>query len=348
MDEEILALLKRYHQREDYEKRATPGGKAKIIDFIASRDSVLDEEILSIKKLTKVASHLIADGSILSDGELEKIINFNMEGAEVCRSGDSELEPDNLKTMECHFNAHAGSIAKTLYAKTRKLIWAKKWYEYDRTSADIGIIVDTKHSAFMFSQAADAAMWIFKRTKDFTWAEKAYDCYLLSAEQTESKKHCAHTYSHAGDVAKLIYSKTNDIIWAKRVYDGYKISAEKCIGVDDRHGAYTNGFAGSAAEAIYRKTKDITWLEIAYNHYEESAKLVKKFNEKDSVDKNRFAGRIAIAMLAKTKDPMWAERAIDGYNSFINYYKTNPDHTMNILVDTLKSQVDSLRERLTE
>lgn len=199
-------------------RKINPDDVPAIIRFISETSSVLDRDIIFVKRLTKVAAKHILDLYPDSlDGLLERVFRFHEEGINLIEAELNRSETDsedtfyifNLREMMSHIYGHAGDVARTLFTKTDDMAWAEKWYYMAEKSAtlssDLAIEaakkagdLDKEHQEgfrwFKFSYKiggytshafrilADAACEVFSKTKSVEWANKSYDPYLKSAE----------------------------------------------------------------------------------------------------------------------------------------------------------------------
>ncbi|MBS3121468.1 hypothetical protein J4434_01110 [Candidatus Woesearchaeota archaeon] len=328
---------------QNYEELKDPECKKKVLEYLAEHETVEDEEVVFIKRLTKTASHIIKSDPDSIDEFLEDLYTFNLTGAKKAFSilndkENKDYSSNQLLNMTLHFLTYAGDIAMVLFKKTGDIFWAEKWYDLHRKSADTGMGIDTKHSVYVYSFAGNAARALFDKTGDITWAEKWYDSYYKSAESSKdfNKKHSVHCYGFAGNAARALFDKTGDITWAEKWHECYKLSAElssefdlasfdptsvealSTICYDPKHSAHAYSFAGFAAKERFKKRPETERTE--------------------------------------TK---WAEEAISCYQKFLAYYKpiyciegenkSRPEgliHKINSDISYLKRQIDYISKQL--
>lgn len=170
--------------RKEYDgPKVSPECKALVLKYISAHESVADENILFIKRLTKVASHILSSDPDSLDGLLERLYKFNIEGADMSKAnGLDRYTQKNLLSMQSHFNSHAGSTSKEKFDRTGDVSWAEKWYDSEKLSAEISAEFDPKHSAHAYSFTGDAAKVIFEHLLsegrvEKKWAKRAIKCY---------------------------------------------------------------------------------------------------------------------------------------------------------------------------
>ena len=219
---------------QNYEELKDPECKKKVLEYLAEHETVEDEEVVFIKRLTKTASHIIKSDPDSIDEFLEDLYTFNLTGAKKAFSilndkENKDYSSNQLLNMTLHFLTYAGDIAMVLFKKTGDIFWAEKWYDLHRKSADTGMGIDTKHSVYVYSFAGNAARALFDKTGDITWAEKWYDSYYKSAESSKdfNKKHSVHCYGFAGNAARAWFKKRpeterTETKWAEEAISCYQ------------------------------------------------------------------------------------------------------------------------------
>lgn len=271
-----------------YGKSVDERCKAQVLEFIAAHESVLGEDLLTIKRLTRVAHKICFSDLSLPDNIVEKLLLFNLEGITLINSDKkTEYEPSRLQTIESHLYAYAAEAAKVLAYKTGELSWAKQWHNLRMISATKSGDSDPKHSAHSYSIGGQGAKSVFNAIKkeDVPWKEKVYwtkqwyGAYMLSAIISEGfdLEHSAHSYSNAADAAKAVYDILDEIEgisleekvdWAKKWYSSNKSSATLSMDFDQKHAAHSYYWAAEAASNVFSKTKNPTWAIESIEKYE--------------------------------------------------------------------------------
>ena len=287
---------------QNYDTLSSDECKIRVMQFIRETPSVLDYDIVFIKKLTKVANHVLKSDPDSLDEFLERVFDFNIEGVKKIRAGLDGYTQNNLLILESHFLTYAGDAAKALFEKTSDLSWAEKWYNTEKLSADMTIGIEPQKAVYSYSFAGDAARVLFKKTDDINWAKKQYDAYEASGVMsvTTDPQHAAYVYGHAGDAAKALFEKTSDLSWAEKWYNTKKLSADMTIGIEPQFAAHTFCLAGDAARMVCKE------------------------------------------LPKRTRKIKWAKRAIECYNNFLDYYKLNPNPQMEKLIDKVNSDISFL------
>src|SRR3989338_5064549 len=194
-----------------------------VVEYLHKTESVSGKDINFIKRLTKVAHHVMQSSHTLDD-LLFKLYSFNMEGVKRLRDGaEADRSENNLISLESHLLAYAGNAAKALFEQRKDISWAEKWYPSYKTSADITRTSEPAHSAHAYSFAGNAAKALFEITEDLSWAEKWYLATKTSADMTRDTdpKHSAHAYSFAGNAAKALSRITHNKSWARAAIECY-------------------------------------------------------------------------------------------------------------------------------
>ena len=261
---------------QNYEELKDPECKKKVLEYLAEHETVEDEEVVFIKRLTKTASHIIKSDPDSIDEFLEDLYTFNLTGAKKAFSilndkENKDYSSNQLLNMTLHFLTYAGDIAMVLFKKTGDIFWAEKWYDLHRKSADTGMGIDTKHSVYVYSFAGNAARALFDKTGDITWAKKWHECYKLSAE-----------LSSEFDLAS---------------FDPTSVEALSTICYDPKHSAHAYSFAGFAAKERFKKRPETErtetkWAEEAISCYQKFLAYYKPIYCIEGENKSRPEGLI--------------------------------------------------------
>ncbi len=306
-----------------YGKSVDERCKAQVLEFIAAHESVLGEDLLTIKRLTRVAHKICFSDLSLPDNIVEKLLLFNLEGITLINSDKkTEYEPSRLQTIESHLYAYAAEAAKALAYKTGELSWAKQWHNLRMISATKSGDSDPKHSAHSYSIGGQGAKSVFNAIKkeEVPWKEKVY--------------------------------------WAKQWYEADMLSAIISEGFDLKHSAHSYSNAADAAKAVYEVLdrtegipleEQVDWAKKWYSSNISSATLIAGFNQKHAAHSYCWAAEAASHVFSKTKDPTWAIEAIEDYGRFLKYYESQPyliDDRIGKLINTVRGKITNLKEEI--
>lgn len=239
-----------------------------VVEYIHNTDTVADQDVHFVKKLTKVA-HNITEVSDRLDNLISKMYQFNIEGAEMIQKGLVGFNESRQISLESHLMAYAADAAEEMYAQTGDIEWAIKWYQGNKTSGDVSKDTEFLHSAHSYGFAADAARIIFFQTKELKWAIRWYEGDKISADMTKlvASNHSAYSYGFAGDATKILFEETNDMSWAEKCYECYKTAGDMMAKNDPAHSAHMYCFAGDAAKTISDITNEKSWTRAVIDNY---------------------------------------------------------------------------------
>ena len=112
--------------------------KEKIIQYLETNQSIAHEDVLFIKKFTKVAKYILESEPDSFDGLLERFYMFHMEGIVKIQQGFAcDLDEENLVIMKSHLHGHASDIALKIFNTVfnnedipfaRKMYWGVEAY----------------------------------------------------------------------------------------------------------------------------------------------------------------------------------------------------------------------------
>ena len=229
--------------------------KEAVIKFIKETPTVIDRDITFIKRLTKVAYHVIqADKSSL-DSLLERIYQFTSEGLSKIDPEINTLTESNLYTIKSHLSNYAGGFAKILYEKNKDKCWGEKAYKNYIKAASMNMDKDQNLSAHSYKSAAMVAESLFKETEEIYWAVRWYECARLAAEigLNVDKMEAAVNYRSMGDAAKTMFDLTDDKKWLEIEINAYEQSAEYAKCTDSFFFAKSYLYAAIASNFAFRK-----------------------------------------------------------------------------------------------
>ncbi len=300
---------------ENYDELRDPDCRAAVIEYIAATPSVSDKHVLFIKRLTKVAHHIIENDSFALDGFLERLFRFNQQGIDKIKSGRlNGYSLNNLTVMVSHFHSHSGHVAREIYNQTDDLSWAKEWCKSYEASIETNKGLEPDHCYYAHQIAGIAAGKIFKRTKNMHWGKRSYDHNLASARLSvvTDEKHAAYSYAHAGDMARemaeIEKNKGKRVELLKLAYDHYMLSADMSGSFDQKHAGHIYDHAGRIARSLF---KELGNIEYARNWYEQmllGADMLVEIEPLHAGLSYGFAADAACAMFNATDNPQWAVR----------------------------------------
>lgn len=235
----------------------------KIEEYFGMTYSVAHNDVVFIKKLTKVAYFLLLDkkvkGTIPTIGFnlfAERLYQFNLEGIAKCLSRDENLEEFNYLTLEAHFHSYAGDAEKfkasnSSLPRKEKLKLEKSCYEHYLECAKIIEPLKPREYAYAYSFAGEAILAAagFLDESDNETRERylleAYMCFRKSADGLIrfNPKRAAHEFAKAADA---ILDST-ELKYLKEAYTCNVSAASIMEGHDGEFYAHRNRCAGNAA-----------------------------------------------------------------------------------------------------
>ncbi len=262
LDQPLLSLDQLL--KENYYSLTSRECKLRVLDFLSERESIKDLPVLFVKRLTKVAHHLlVADPNALEE-LVEKLYHFNLEGADSVKFNKLDDGIDgSFSLLESHFCEHAGRAAKLRFKRTGDLAWAERWYQAEKSGAELSVDANPKHAAYAFGFAAEAARVLFKKTHQFHWAERWYQAEKSGAELSvdANPKHAAYAFGFAAEAAKILYERTCDLSWVEKWYNADLFAAELSIKINPSYAVRCFKFASSAANIFFKKSIKIDQLK---------------------------------------------------------------------------------------
>ena len=239
MDSELVQLL-----REEYDLESVSDEcKRRILKFMRETNSVLDEDIIHIKQLTKKAQYILdSDPDSLDGFLLDKLCRFVMEGILIIETRDLEgITGYNLLSLESHLYSHLGDLANRELEIARKsgksidvqIMWLERCYDARIRSADMCVELNPSHSAYSYGFAGDTAEKVFKLLREkgesidvqIMWLERCYDARIRSADMCfeSDMLHAVHSCSFAGNAKRQLYKLTGDVDHAEEAIRCYQI-----------------------------------------------------------------------------------------------------------------------------
>lgn len=198
----------------------SPKCKRLVIDFIRANESVLDEDIINIKRLTKKGYHILVSDANSLGGLIDRLFFFSIEGVmrveQVRRARNHEINELDLSRMESHLHGYAANVARALFRKTRYLYWGEQWYWHHIESAKISIRIGTKedlvYCAGRYTSAAEAAEAVYTQNGELEYGERWCEARRIKADiDFELKREdYAFDYLSAGYTFKTLTDETAD------------------------------------------------------------------------------------------------------------------------------------------
>lgn len=224
---EVETLLEEGLLKANYDKLTKETGqecKDLVVEYISLADSVLHKNIIFIKQLSKVASNILKSDPSSLETLLEKLFQFNNEAIQLIENGLDGYTQNRLLSLKAHFFADLGDVSKALFEKTQYVIWAEEWYSAYKTSADMSINIDPRHTAYAYGFAGDAAETLFEKTGNIGWAKGWYEARHLCAVMTREldPRHSAYASGIAGNAATAVYKKTRQRKWCNKAIQSYR------------------------------------------------------------------------------------------------------------------------------
>lgn len=270
-------------------------------------------DVWFLKKLTKVASHLLKAYPKSLDGLLERLFQINLEGVQILRDAPQTTARDAERevSLPAHLYSHASDVAKALFEKTGDVHWGTQYYRCRAESAKLSEGYDPIYASFAHSHAGEAAHKLFEQTRDATWAEHGYRHKLfashLFARHPENRRHASKAARFASEAALACYEITKKSCWAARSYAAARIAARLYGSGDSANQGRCWNQAGLAAQARARHgnvSSSIRWLHLSYQNFMDAA-AVPSAEPKTAAYRYSDAARIAQSLAEQTRDPAW-------------------------------------------
>ncbi|MAG20276.1 hypothetical protein CL618_02485 [archaeon] len=144
-----------------------------VIEYVRTHEDVEDEEVVFIKRLTKVCSHIIRRNKF-NENDLKRIYGFNLTGAEKIRR---IYEEKRRLVWASHFLGHAADAAINLFKKGGKSEWCEKAYKCREDSSKLS--EDDAYISFCYGFMGESAEAMFEITGKDEWKNEALRCYTL-------------------------------------------------------------------------------------------------------------------------------------------------------------------------
>jgi len=325
---EFDRLLTRHYNRPE---RGWESDRKVVLGYLATFESVKDKDIDFIRRITRVAGHIMEDddSSHLIAGYLKRLYNYNVEGIGIidenadCR----EVSSSQRHSFQTQLSYQAGEVAMDLFKKDETFFWSRRAYDCFIFSSDPDKTYNPWYAVNSIKRAGDAATACYEadsgeEPEKIGWLKKAYGHYMKSAGLLDSlvKERLSDGGSSPHDIER---------------------SASHC------------GFAGDSAGEIYHVTGDYKWAARAFNAFITSSNKHKDESEKYNVLLS--AGEIAyqvsdlldeeISGIDPGKDTAWwAEQAKTCYVAYLIAIQESPDHNAEEDVSDIMSKLQVLDE----
>ena len=275
--------------QENYHELKDKDCQNKVLEFIASHESVEDEDVLFIKQLTKVASHISKSNPKLVESSLARLYRYNQEGVRKIHKGNYEtIGPYKAIKLEAHFLCYMADMARELHKKTKNLNWMKKSYSCNKVASEITLLNDPEYVMYSLGFAGDAARVLYLETLAPSWGEKWYDYDRFSAQGAGSviPKHAIHKYRTAAHAAEIMYGKTKDISWKEKEYECVRAIAQ--IGINCDLPTKIRHFISAAhlAMEIHKQSGEAYWRTEAVDCYQSYLQYRQDHNLNDNSDRS--------------------------------------------------------------
>ncbi|MBI2652396.1 hypothetical protein HYX00_02925 [Candidatus Woesearchaeota archaeon] len=238
---------------ECYDGLVTDECKKRVIEYVMQTPSVLGEHIVRIKRLTKVARHILESDPTSLESHLERLFHYHIEGLQLIGS----MKKHDIKVsiaMEAHLCSHAAFVARTLSMKNTSstdlaIFWRQQSYSYLITSAEIITNEDPNHAARSYGYAAEDAKELWELTGNHSWVFEWYEKRLIAGDiaAIHNSKQAIYHYSFAANGAYCMFEITQHVPWLIKSQRLHKLSSDLCVGLDQKHSAYSSAFAADHA-----------------------------------------------------------------------------------------------------
>ncbi len=282
---------------QEYHTGISTTCKDLVIGYISSTKSVSEEDIIFIKRLTKIGKRILVESPDRLDMELaERLYKFHLEGISKVQKGEvGEYASERIAKLLAHLHTHASDILMVIMRNSsddkRDISLLSDVYNHLTFAGGILKALNPEEAAIQYSVAGDsandAALLLGDKAglKKLDWLKKAYHAKRLSAETTfeVNPVYSAHKHFQAGEAAKSIFlnicsSKEFTIeqkaYWANLWYENKMAAAS--IGENDHplFSIYRYGEAADACLAMYTLTKTVSLLYERYRIHQRVCSMV--------------------------------------------------------------------------
>ena len=198
--------------------------KQAVLEFLKSHDSVADKDLLFIKRLTKVAHHILNCDAGALTALVEKLYHFHKEGVAVAQKIFQPESDDSLvQTIEAHLLAHAGTVA--LYLARQSPEWYELAHADKIAAAEASMDRQPYFARDTYAATAQCCKRAWQATGDEIWLERCYHAELKAMENPSAWK-CLQI----GAMAAVLARHKNDASWAIHAARCYENAAEAYAG----------------------------------------------------------------------------------------------------------------------
>lgn len=306
---------------ENYDELASVECRGEVELFLRTTESATHLDVETVKRVTKIAAHIIEQFPGSLDDVLERIYKFNMEGAELARTS-TEFRPAHMKVLRAHFYSHAGNIKLKLQQTTGELNHAETAYNCFMLAASIGDKVDPSHSAFSRGFASTAARVVFIETGNPMWGRRGYDAGIASLNGNGNSEYYAIGYTRIAEISQALFELDTfpleeRLEWAKKSYDSRINSGKARVEAKDETAHYEFSKGADIAQAVVELEIPIEirvdFANMSYDGRIESGNLRAGLGDKNACYEFGLAGDICHAMFELEQLPMherieWAKK----------------------------------------
>lgn len=295
-----------------------------VSNYLGREESVGNNHVVFVKRITKVASNLINSGNTSLDLHLEKLRDFNLEGANIIDRGITSqlngVSKMDLDIMRCHFYSYAGDCSTRLFKLNENVADAHDAFILYSGTAIVGADVDRKHSIINLMKAADLAWGVAPKSGDerLVWIRRGIDSNLEAAELSNGFDGFLRSRNLylASQKATQVYTILRDKGSLNEAYNLNLEAAGACLGLENNEQAL-KAYERAARLAIDNcdNNGNRPWFnEFVYCKY----KLAEI--ERNSVKANRHykeVGDYANNKYESTRDEFWKGKAIEAYSKLL-------------------------------
>lgn len=308
-----------------------------------------NKPVITLKRLTKVASHFIPDNGNKPPKELsDQLLAWTFDVGEIAiqKIERGKYDPEapkysqeNVERMRAHLYGHNASIlvecARRSTDADEKSYLLKLSYEKTKRSILIAGDIDIEYIGYKQGRCGDIARKIAELEPDpkkkSEWLKSAYDdigeCSAI-IEQFDST-HTAHQYLHRATVAQQISEIEDRDIWTQRARDNCNKGMKRARALGDKHTAYALSYAHRILENIADgetdKSQKEQLLDEAYEYGNEAVKRGRRDNPRHAAITAANIGRTAEKLFRLTREEAFRDRAISDYATCRNFFEKYPD-----------------------
>jgi len=239
--------------------------EAQVVNYLREQSTLLGEDPHFIKRLTKVASHILAKNPAALEGLVEKTYTFHIEGMKALEEHPEAATRRN-QIMHAHLSGHAATFAdylvRTMRDTNAQRHWNIKKYEHHKFSADFELSLDDLQGAMHnYLGAAHAAIDLAKNyacdnQEKKQWGEAALQMLdsalpLIPADNVPKKAEAY--YSRATILHALYRTFKEEISFEENAIEAWGEAAEYAARYDSLYAAQLYLRAGNEAYGLRLK-----------------------------------------------------------------------------------------------